>query len=289
MRARLITLLGAAAMLAGLVLAAGSAASKQNAVTGVAGLVPGGLPAGTESPERLGGIARDLATDAADALERVKGITSRPKSEGTDLPDRHRPAGPARAAQNARAAAASSVDIRDFSYQPRTITISVGDTVTWTNFDQAPHDADAFDGSFNTPVLDEGESASVSFDDAGSFRYFCSVHPPEDFPEFTGTVEVVAGGGNGDDGTGGGDSAQSSPPGGGDEPVSSDDAAGSQDPAGSDLDGTASGAQEANRSDSRLPDTGHEALRLALLGLMLLALGALARYVPWGHGQRARR
>ena len=71
----------------------------------------------------------------------------------------------------------NDVTIQNFTYSPETLTVKVGDTVTWTNQDSAGHSATADDGSFDTGVLAKGQSGSVTFDKAGTYTYYCSVHP----------------------------------------------------------------------------------------------------------------
>ena len=74
-------------------------------------------------------------------------------------------------------AADSSVTIAGFAFAPATVTIQVGDSVTWTNEDSTPHTATAGDGSFDTGQLANGDSEAVTFDTAGTFAYVCSIHP----------------------------------------------------------------------------------------------------------------
>jgi len=81
---------------------------------------------------------------------------------------------------------AAEVEIVEFSYDPDPIEVEVGDEVTWTNEDSAPHTATADDGSFDTGTLDKGKPGTVSFEAAGTFPYFCEIHPT-----MHGTVEVV--------------------------------------------------------------------------------------------------
>jgi plastocyanin len=71
-----------------------------------------------------------------------------------------------------------TIDISDFDYSPRDATISAGTTVTWVNSDSAPHDAHESNGDdpWKTELLDEGESGSVTFNDAGYWEYNCTVH-----------------------------------------------------------------------------------------------------------------
>ena len=84
-------------------------------------------------------------------------------------------------------AADSSVTIANFAFDPATVTIQVGDSVTWTNQDSAAHTATAGDGSFDTGNLGNGESGTVTFDTAGTFAYVCSIHP-----QMAGSVVVEA-------------------------------------------------------------------------------------------------
>ena len=79
---------------------------------------------------------------------------------------------------SARAAAGDPADtISDFKFTPGSLTIHVGDTVTWTNNGPTDHTATANDGSFNTGTLKKGQSASHTFTKAGTFAYICSIHP----------------------------------------------------------------------------------------------------------------
>lgn len=73
--------------------------------------------------------------------------------------------------------AKNEVVIQNFAYSPSTITIKVGEAVTWTNKDAAGHSATADDKSFDTGVLAQGESETVTFSKAGTFTYFCTPHP----------------------------------------------------------------------------------------------------------------
>jgi hypothetical protein len=75
------------------------------------------------------------------------------------------------------AASDPGVTIADFRFTPATITIRVGETVTWTNAGPSAHTASVRDGSFDTGVLQRGQSASHTFTRAGTFSYFCRIHP----------------------------------------------------------------------------------------------------------------
>jgi plastocyanin len=84
---------------------------------------------------------------------------------------------------------AEKVEIVEFAYAPDPVTIEEGGKVTWINRDSAPHTATADDGSFDTETLEEGKLKSETFKEAGTYPYFCEVHP-----DMRGTVEVVASG-----------------------------------------------------------------------------------------------
>ncbi|MGI9185302.1 MAG: cupredoxin domain-containing protein [Solirubrobacteraceae bacterium] len=87
----------------------------------------------------------------------------------------------------ARAAGDPPVGIADFHFTPATVAIHVGDTVTWTNSGPSGHTATARDGSFDTGQLSRGHSASHTFTRAGTYAYFCSIHP-----FMHGTITVLA-------------------------------------------------------------------------------------------------
>lgn len=70
------------------------------------------------------------------------------------------------------------VEIKNFAYQPASITIKAGETITWTNKDSVGHSATADDGkTFDTGVLSQNESKSVTFDTPGTYNYYCIPHP----------------------------------------------------------------------------------------------------------------
>ena len=77
---------------------------------------------------------------------------------------------------NAPVAGAKMVIIQSMAFSPATITVKVGDKVAWTNQDPTPHSATADNNSFNTGVLSQNQSGTVTFDKAGTFTYHCSVH-----------------------------------------------------------------------------------------------------------------
>lgn len=94
-----------------------------------------------------------------------------------DRPDRQRRAKGHTARRAVHRAGDPGVTIADFQFSPGTTTISVGDTITWTNSGPSAHTATARDGSFDSGTLQKGASASHTFTQAGTFAYFCKIHP----------------------------------------------------------------------------------------------------------------
>ena len=76
-----------------------------------------------------------------------------------------------------------AVVIEDLAYDPETLTIEAGDTVTWTWNDTVEHDVSG-DG-FRSEVMSDG-TFSHRFDEAGTYEYVCTLHP-----NMTGTIEVT--------------------------------------------------------------------------------------------------
>ncbi len=148
----------------------------------------------------------------------------------------------------ARAAAPGSVTIADFSFGPATVTVDVGDSVTWTNRDDVVHTATGSSGGFDTGDIEPGSSGGATFDQAGSFSYICKPHP---FMKGTVVVRAASTGGGGDDGA----------------------TTGSTGTGGSLGSDSVGGADES--SGPRLPNTGLDALVLAGLGVLFLGIGAL--------------
>jgi plastocyanin len=81
--------------------------------------------------------------------------------------------------------ASAEVKVDNFSFGPATLTVAVGTTVTWTNRDDIPHTIVSTDKVFKSKVLDTDERFSFTFSKAGTYPYFCSIHP-----KMTGSVVV---------------------------------------------------------------------------------------------------
>jgi plastocyanin len=86
------------------------------------------------------------------------------------------------------AEAKATVDIKDFKFVPEAVKVKAGGAVTFANSDKAKHNAqtdNSADGAFNTDDLQKGESKAVTFEEPGTYAYYCVYHR-----FMTGTVEV---------------------------------------------------------------------------------------------------
>jgi plastocyanin len=86
---------------------------------------------------------------------------------------------------NQASAANAAVKIDNFVFGPQTLTVPVGTTVTWTNSDDIPHTSVSTEGVFKSKVLDTDERFSYTFTKAGTYPYYCTIHP-----KMTGKVVV---------------------------------------------------------------------------------------------------
>lgn len=122
------------------------------------------------APDAAGGAAETV--EAATAEEQVATETEEAVAEETEeaaVPDE------------------IAVSIIDFTFDPQTLEIPVGTTVTWTNNDTAQHTATSNDGVWDSDILEQGESFSFTFEEAGTYDYICSLHP-----NMTGQIVVTA-------------------------------------------------------------------------------------------------
>ena len=82
-------------------------------------------------------------------------------------------------------AATVNVRITATAFSPKTLTVNVGDTVTWTNLDRANHQIVANNGIFASGALKTGQSYSYTFKGAGKFNFHDALKP-----SISGTVDV---------------------------------------------------------------------------------------------------
>lgn len=146
--------------------------------------------------------------------------------------------------KRAKAAGTSNVTISDYRFTAATVTVVVGDTVTWTNDGPSSHSATASNGEFDTGIFPKGQSRSETFDTAGTIAYICTPHP-----YMKGTIVVEAAG---SDRTGEEDAAQ----------LENDELATDED-------------LEADIDSGALPNTGKDVRAMIILGLAMLAFGSV--------------
>ena len=79
------------------------------------------------------------------------------------------------------------MNMQHFAYQMANIQVRVGTTVTWTNQDNVPHSITFRKGMKDSGLLYQGQSFSYMFNTAGTYQYYCSVHP-----YMVATVTVVS-------------------------------------------------------------------------------------------------
>jgi plastocyanin len=79
----------------------------------------------------------------------------------------------------------AQVTIKGFAFDPTSVTIKVGESVTWTNQDSTDHTVVADNGEFKSASLANGATFSFTFSKAGTYPYHCSIHPT-----MKGTVTV---------------------------------------------------------------------------------------------------
>ena len=90
-------------------------------------------------------------------------------------------------AASAQEKPASTIEVKidNFSFGPATVTVPIGTPITWTNRDDIPHTVVSTDKVFKSKVLDTDEKFSYTFTKAGTYPYFCSIHP-----KMTGQIVV---------------------------------------------------------------------------------------------------
>ncbi|MEK0085352.1 cupredoxin domain-containing protein [Benzoatithermus flavus] len=86
------------------------------------------------------------------------------------------------------AEAATTVRIDNFAFAPAALTLPVGSAVTWVNGDDIPHTVTSADHAFGSAVLDKDGQFTMHFAQAGTYRYYCRLHP-----HMTGTIRIVPG------------------------------------------------------------------------------------------------
>jgi plastocyanin len=176
-------------------------------------------------------------------------------------------------------AAEHDVQIVDSTFSPASLTIQVGDTVTWRNADDRPHTVTANDGAFDSGNLDEGRGFSFTFTESGTYTYRCDYHPEMQATIVVEAASALAGTPTQATGRSGGSGGQA--------PEDAGRAAAPDDGA------TAAATHAAGGHAAGQPDTALEApVSMAWLAPMLIGLGLVAFAFgvvpPRGTASRAR-
>lgn len=95
--------------------------------------------------------------------------------------------GEAKAPEAATGGSQNRIVIRDFHFEPQTLTVKSGEKITWVNKDEEPHTVVSVEKQFKkSTALDTDQEFTVTAGAPGTYSYFCSVHP-----KMTGTIVVT--------------------------------------------------------------------------------------------------
>ena len=87
---------------------------------------------------------------------------------------------------NSTSSKQNTIEIKDFAFNPQTITVKSGEKVTWINRDEEPHTVVSVEKQFKkSTALDTDQEFTITAGAPGTYTYFCSVHP-----KMTGTIVV---------------------------------------------------------------------------------------------------
>jgi plastocyanin len=80
----------------------------------------------------------------------------------------------------------NTIEIKDFMFNPQTLTVKAGEKITWINRDDEPHTVVSVGKKFQkSSALDTDQEFTITASTPGTYEYFCSVHP-----KMTGTIVV---------------------------------------------------------------------------------------------------
>ena len=94
------------------------------------------------------------------------------------------------AAASAGPGRTARVEVSNFQFSPKQITVKAGTTVTWVD-KEGGHTIEADNGSFSSPTLNAGETYSHKFTKPGKYPYHCSFHGSAGGGDMAGTVVVT--------------------------------------------------------------------------------------------------
>ncbi len=80
----------------------------------------------------------------------------------------------------------NTIEIKEFAFNPQTLTVKSGEKITWINHDEEPHTVVSVGKQFQkSSALDTDQEFTIIAGAPGAYEYFCSVHP-----KMTGTIVV---------------------------------------------------------------------------------------------------
>jgi plastocyanin len=118
----------------------------------------------------------DPNSDSGTQSNTAAAASQQPSPESSKM---EMPAKPSPTAGKAQPTSSNSneVTVENFSFQPAAITVKAGTTVTWVNHDDIPHTVYDINKQFKSETLDTDGKFSYKFTTAGTYSYFCSLHP----------------------------------------------------------------------------------------------------------------
>lgn len=87
--------------------------------------------------------------------------------------------------------AGPSVSVQDNQFMPTTVEATVGATITWSNDGHSAHTVTADDASFDSGVLNSGDTFTMTFDAPGTYAYYCDFHGGPGGQGMSGTIVVT--------------------------------------------------------------------------------------------------
>jgi plastocyanin len=84
-----------------------------------------------------------------------------------------------------------AITLSNFAFDPSSLTVKVGTTVTWTNQDSASHNVVADNEEFKSDTLSKGDTFSFTFTKEGTYAYYCSFHGGPNGQGMSGQIIVV--------------------------------------------------------------------------------------------------
>lgn len=81
--------------------------------------------------------------------------------------------------------------VQDSRFVEKSITVPVGTTIVWTYEANLPHTVTADDDTFDSGTMGEGDIFTLSFDEPGTYPYYCKFHGDPGGIGMSGTVIVT--------------------------------------------------------------------------------------------------